>query len=472
MKILYAVSEAAPFAATGGLADVAGALPRAMRNRQQACRVVMPLYDTIAPQYRDRMELVAEFSVQLSWRRQLCTAYRLTEGGVIYYFLDCPYYFNRGRFYGEYDDGERFAFFSKAVLDMIEPVGFVPDVIHCNDWQTALVPVYLNLFYRDRDAYRGISTVFTIHNIQFQGKYGMAMADDVLGIPPYLQGVIEYDGSCNLMKAAIEQSDLVTTVSPTYAVELLDPWFSFGMDRLLRQNRYKLSGITNGIDQTLYNPASDKLIFANYSAQDLAGKKVCRRELQKTMGIQTGPEPVVAMVTRLTYQKGLDLVKYIFDEMMKLPISFVLLASGDWDYEQFFTDVQARYPGRVGVRIGFDAELSHKIYAGSDIFLMPSATEPCGLAQMIALRYGTLPVVRKTGGLKDTVTDVGDGGNGYTFLTYNAHDMLHAIQRAVTDHDDDPALWESRVKQALSLDFGWGSAAGEYIALYQKLAKA
>ncbi|MEG1773968.1 MAG: glycogen synthase, partial [Oscillospiraceae bacterium] len=408
------------------------------------------------------------FSVQLSWRRQPCTVYRLTEGGVIFYFLDSSYYFRRGRLYGEYDDGERFAFFSKAVLDMLEPIGFLPDVIHCNDWQTALIPPYLNLFYRDRAPYQHIRTLFTIHNVQFQGKYGMGLAEDVLGIPPYLQGVIEYDGCCNLMKAAIEQADLITTVSPTYAVELMDPWFSFGMDRLLRANRFKLSGITNGIDQKLYNPASDPAIYAPYSAQDLSGKKVCRRELQKAFGLAQDQHAVLSMVTRLTYQKGLDLVKYIFDELMELPISFVLLASGDWDYEQFFQEMQGKYPGRVGIKIGFDPVLSHKVYAGSDIFLMPSATEPCGLAQMIALRYGALPVVRKTGGLKDTVIDVGNGGTGYTFETYNAHDMLGAIKRAVADFQT-PASWEETICRALLQDFGWGNAAGEYVALYQKL---
>ena len=470
MKILFAVSEAVPFAATGGLADVAGALPRALRHRQQACRVVMPLYDTIPHEYRERMEYVAEITVGLSWRQQKSTIFRLTEDGVIYYFIDNPYYFYRGRFYGEYDDGERFAFFSKAVLDMIRVIGFVPDVIHCNDWQTALIPTYLNLFYRDNDMYRNISTVFTIHNIQFQGKYGMEMVEDVLGIPNYLQGVVEYDGCCNLMKAAIEQSDLITTVSPTYAVELLDPWFSFGMDRLLRNNRYKLTGITNGIDQKLYNPATDPLIGANYSADDLAGKRVCKNELQKSLGLETNSNPIIAMVTRLTYQKGLDLVKYIFDEMMQLPVSFALLASGDWDYEQFFSEMQARYPGRVGVKIGFDSKLSHRIYAGSDMFLMPSATEPCGLAQMIALRYGTVPIVRKTGGLKDTVMDVGDGGTGYTFITYNAHDMLHAIKRGLEDYSD-AERWQEIVKRGMGSDFGWGRAAGEYIALYQKLVK-
>ncbi len=469
MKILFAVSEAVPFAASGGLADVGGSLPRAIRNRGNACRMVMPLYDTIKSQHRDRMEFVAEFSVQLSWRRQSCTVYRLTEGGVVCYFLENDYYFGRGKLYGEFDDGERFAFFSKAVLDMLEPVGFLPDIIHCNDWQTALIPTYLNLFYRGREGYREIGTIFTIHNIQFQGKYGMDIVQDVLGIPASHQGVMEYDGCCNLMKAAVEQADLVTTVSPTYAVELMDPWFSYGMDRLLRDHRDKLSGITNGIDMSLYDPVKDPLLPARYSAQNPDDKKICRRELQKTMGIETNQNPVIAMVTRLTYQKGIDLVRYIFDEMMRLPVSFVLLGSGDWDYEQFFTDMQGRYPGKVGVSIGFTPDLSRRIYAGADLFLMPSATEPCGLAQMIAMRYGTLPIVRRTGGLRDTVTDAGDGGCGYTFETYNAHDMLGAIQRATDDYSDRER-WQSLVTRAMEQDFGWGRAAAEYISLYHRIA--
>ena len=415
------------------------------------------------------MEFVAEFSVQLSWRRQSCTAYRLTEGGVVYYFLDNSYYFQRGRLYGEFDDAERFAFFSKAVLDMLEPVGFVPDIIHCNDWQTALIPTYLNLFYRGREAYREISTVFTIHNIQFQGKYGMDIVQDVLGIPPSMQGAVEYDGCCNLMKGAIEQANLVTTVSPTYAVELMDPWFSYGMDRLLREHRDKLSGITNGIDVNLYDPVRDPLLPARYSAQDPDNKKVCRRELQKTMGIETNPNPVIAMVTRLTYQKGIDLVRYIFEELMQLPVSFVLLGSGDWDYEQFFLAMQGRYPGKVGVTIGFDAALSRRVYAGADLFLMPSATEPCGLAQMIAMRYGTVPIVRKTGGLRDTVIDVGDGGCGYTFETYNAHDMLGAIKRAVADYADGES-WRSLIVRGMEQDLSWGRAANEYLQLYRRIA--
>lgn len=468
MKILFAVSEAVPFAASGGLADVGGSLPRAIRNRGQACRVVMPLYASIDTARRDRMEYVTEFVVQLAWRQQPCTVYRLTEGNVVYYFLQNDYYFGRPAMYGEFDDAERFAFFSKAILDMLEPIDFVPDVIHCNDWQTALVPTYLNLFYRGSEIHKNIRTIFTIHNIQFQGKYDHSVTGDVLGIPPHLAGTVEYDGCCNLMKAAIEQCDLVTTVSPTYAVELMDPWFSYGMDRLLRGQRDKLSGIANGIDTTLYNPANDPVLSANYTVRAPGGKAVCRKELQKAMELEQNDHPVLAMVTRMTYQKGLDLVMYIFEELMKLPISFALLGSGDETYEHFFYEAQRRYPGRVGVRLGFSPDFSRRVYAGSDIFLMPSATEPCGLSQMIAMRYGTLPVVRRTGGLRDTVVDVGDGGCGFTFETYNAHDMLGAISRAVNAYQN-PDVWTPLTQQAMELDFSWGSAANQYLSLYQKL---
>ena len=468
MKILFVASEAVPFFATGGLADVAGSLPRVIRSRQQACRVVLPLYNTIKPEYRDKMEFVAEFAVPLAWRMQPCTVYRLTEGGVIHYFIESSYYFNRNRLYGEYDDAERFAFFSKAVLEMIQHIDFQPDIIHCNDWQTALVPTFLKIFYKNLEAYKNIKTVFTIHNVQFQGKYGMELCEDTLGIPAYAQGMVEYDSCCNFMKGAVENCDLVTTVSENYAVELMDPWFAHGMDRLLRQYRNKLSGVTNGIDTKRFNPAVDSKISAKFSERDMDGKAICRREMQKAMGIAADDRPIIAMVTRLTYQKGLDLVKYVFDDIMKLPVSFVLLASGDFDYERYFREAQNRYAGRVGVYIGFDPELSQRVYAGADIFLMPSVTEPCGLAQMIALRYGTTPIVRKTGGLSDTVMDVGDGGVGYTFQTYNAYDMLGAIERAVADFENKEG-WAENQKRGMEMDFGWGNAANKYIELYEKL---
>ena len=468
MKILYAASEAVPFSSSGGLGDVAGSLPKAIRNRHAACRVVTPLYDTVPAKLRSQMECIARFQVPLSWRIQDCAVYRLTYDGVVFYFLQNDYYFSRGRLYGEFDDGERFAFFSKAALEMLFHIDFKPDIIHCNDWQAAMIPAYLNLFYRGSAVHRPISTVFTIHNIQFQGKFSMDFAEDVLGVPEFQLGMVEYHGSCNLMKAAVEQSNLVTTVSPSYAVELLDPWYAFGLDRLLRENRQKFSGILNGIDTRLYNPASDPALYQNFSPADLGGKKVSKRELEKAAGLEQGDRPLIAMVTRLTRQKGIDLVRYAFDELIEMGCSFVLLGAGDEEHERFFAEAAGRYPGRVSTTVGFRPELSHRIYAGADLFLMPSLTEPCGLAQMIAMRYGTIPIVRKTGGLRDTVADAGDGGCGYTFESFNAHDMLGAVRRAVAGYEDREA-WDGLIRRAMSLDFGWGPAAEQYIRLYEKL---
>lgn len=467
MKILYAASEAVPFSSSGGLGDVAGSLPKAVQNCQAVCRVVTPLYDTIPGEFKNRMELVARFKVPLSWRIQDCAVYQTACDGVEFYFVQNDYYFGRGRLYGEYDDGERFAFFSKAVLEMLFHIDFQPDVIHCNDWQTAMVPVYLNAFYRGSALHRPISTVFTIHNVEFQGKFSMEFAGDVLGLAEFQYGMVEYHGDCNLMKAAIEQSNLVTTVSPSYSVELLEPWFAFGLDRLLRENRQKLSGILNGIDTRLYHPAADPALYQNYSPNDLSGKKVSKRELEKASGLEQG-RPLVAMVSRLTKQKGIDLVRYAFDEMIGLGCSFLLLGSGDGEYESFFAEAAARYPGRVSVTIGFRPELARRIYAGADLFLMPSLTEPCGLAQMVAMRYGTLPVVRRTGGLRDTVVDVGDGGCGFTFESFNAHDMLGAVRRGLALYENRDA-WEETVRRAMAQEFGWGPAAEEYVRLYKKL---
>lgn len=469
MKILYASSEALPFAASGGLAEVAGSLPKAIRNLGTACRVVLPLYSQIQQKYSERLEFVCEFTVHLAWRNQPCAIYRLTEGGVVHYFVKNDYYFFRERMYGDFDDGERFAFFSKAVLDMLEPIGFQPDVIHCNDWQTALIAPLLRLFYHCDSFFEKIRTVFTIHNVRFQGKYGMEFVSDVLGIPTHLAGAFEYDGCCNLMKTAIEQSDLITTVSPGYAVELLDPWYSFGMDRMLSKEREKLFGILNGLDTTLYDPETDPYIAKNFSAEKFTGKAACKKALLEEFSLPESKKPLIAMVTRMTDQKGLDLVSYIFDELMQRDINFIILGSGEQRYVDFFNEAQRRYPEKAGVYIGFNHELSHRIYAGSDIFLMPSATEPCGIAQMISMRYGTVPVVRLTGGLRDTVTDVGSDGCGYTFATYNAHDMLYAIDRALDDYSKKRG-WNQIAKRCMQEDFTWKGSAKKYVELYKRLA--
>lgn len=472
MNVLFCASEAAPFAASGGLGDVAGSLPRAIRNRKVACRVVMPLYGDMKQEYREKLTYITNFTVPVGWRNQYCGLFELTHNGVKYYFLDNEYYFKRTGLYGFYDDGERFAFFSRAILEMLFHVDFVPDVIHANDWQTALVPVYLNLYYRHLEQYRSIKTVFTIHNIQYQGKYGMEILEDVFGIPQSARSIVEQDGCVNLMKGAIETADRVTTVSPTYAGEILDPWYSHGLDSILRLREWKLSGILNGIDTDEYNPETDPQIYRHFSAEDPSGKAENKRALQERLDLpQTADIPLVGMVSRLVTHKGLDLVKYVMDELLSDSIQMVILGSGDWVYENFFREVQGRFPDKFRYCAGFVPELAQKIYAASDIFLMPSKSEPCGLSQMVACRYGAVPVVRETGGLKDSITDCGDGfGNGFTFKTYNANDMLCAIRRALGAYANQND-WPILVERALRSDFSWGRSANEYMRLYRELLK-
>ena len=470
MKILYAASEAQPFIASGGLADVAGALPKALCAMGEDCRVVLPLYGDINPDLRREMKYITHFNVPLSWRNQYCGLFESEMGGVKYYLLDNEYYFKRNGIYGFYDDAERFAFFSKAVLEMIHYIDFVPQVINCNDWQTAMVPVFLRAFYKDLERYRSIKTVFTIHNIQYQGKYGMEIASDLLGLPPAAVATLEYDGCVNMMKGAIEDCDMITTVSPSYAQEILDPWFAHGLDRELRGKQYKLTGILNGIDTVSYNPESDTAIFANYGPDDITPKAVNKAELQKLMGLEKDPDKfTVGLVSRLVGHKGLDLVKYIFDDIIGAGMSVVVLGSGDYIYESFFREMEHKYPGKVAVKIGFIPQLARRIYAGADAFLMPSKSEPCGLSQMVALRYGTIPVVRETGGLRDSIVDMGkEGGNGYTFQTYNAHDMMGALLRAKGLYENKP-LWKKAVVNALNCDFSWGRSAQEYLNVYNRV---
>ncbi|MBQ1949982.1 MAG: glycogen synthase GlgA [Clostridia bacterium] len=473
MKVLYVCSEALPFAASGGLADVAGSLPQAIRLRLVGCRIVLPLYDSIPQEMRENMRFVTSLSVPVAWRRQYCGVFEAKVNGVIYYLLDNQYYFKRQGMYGHYDDAERFAFFSRAVLEMLPCIGFKPDVIHANDWQSALVPLYYSLFYATREGFENIKTVFTIHNIQYQGKYGMELMEDVLGVPSDAWQLVEYDGCLNFMKAGIETADRVTTVSPTYAKEILDPWFSWGLDPILRAREWKLSGILNGIDTQGYNPDTDADVFENYTAETvLAGKAANKKALQERLHLPVRSDvPMIGMVTRLASHKGLDLVKYAADELLKKDVQLVILGSGEWVYENFFRELQKQYPEKFCYCVGFVPELARKIYAAADIFLMPSKSEPCGLAQMVACRYGTLPVVRETGGLKDSIHDCGDGeGFGFTFKTYNAGDMLAAVDRAlgVYENKQDLALLRAR---CMAEDFSWGRSANAYIRMYKALLK-
>ena len=473
MKVLYVASEALPFAASGGLADVAGSLPRAMRKRLVGCRVVMPLYESIPQEMRENMKFLTSLSVPVAWRRQYCGVFEAKVDGVIYYLLDNQYYFKRQGLYGHYDDAERFAFFSRAVLEMLPYLDFKPDVIHANDWQSALVPLFYSIFYANRDGYQGIKTVLTIHNIQYQGKYGMELIEDVLGIPSEHRSLVEYDGCVNFMKAGIECADRVTTVSPTYAQEILDPWFSWGLDPILNARSWKLMGILNGIDTDGYNPESDPNVFENFTVETLEeGKAANKKALQERLCLpQRADVPLIGMVTRLTSHKGLDLVKYIIDDLLQRDVQMVVLGSGEWVYENFFREIQNKYPEKFCYCVGFIPELARKIYAGVDIFLMPSKSEPCGLAQMVACRYGTLPVVRETGGLKDSIIDCGEeGGFGFTFKTYNADDMLAAIDRALGAYANKPDLALLR-QRCMTEDFTWGRSANTYIRMYKDMMK-
>ena len=467
MKVLFVTSEAVPFAMTGGLGDVSGALPRALCARGVDCRVVLPLYaDTPADLRRD-LRFVGSCTVPVAWRQQYCGLFTVKREGVTYYLLDNEQYFLRPGLYGYYDDAERFAFFARAVLEMLPLAGFEPDVIHCNDWQTALTPVYDRLFYAGQGSRR---TLMTIHNIQYQGQYSMDLLGDVFGIGWDDRHLVEYDGCVNLLKGGIECADRVSTVSPTYAGEIRNPFFSHGLHHILNDRAQKLSGILNGIDTAQYDPAADPALAAPFSADDTAGKAVCKAALQRQLGLQERPDvPLVGMVTRLVDHKGIDLVRDAFDRLMQRDLQLAVLGAGDWIYESFFDEMCPRFSGRFAFYKGFEPTLAHRIYAGADLFLMPSLSEPCGLAQMIALRYGALPVVRLTGGLADTVSDCGDGkGNGLTFASYYADDMLWAIDRGLAVYrqpDERAAL----VQRALRCDHGWDGPAAAYEQLYRSL---
>lgn len=466
MKILFATSESFPFAVSGGLGDVAYALPKALRKKKVGVRVVMPLYSKIPDHFRREMKFITSISVPVAWRSQYCGVFEATYDGVTYIFLDNEYYFKRNALYGEYDDAERFTFFSRAVLECIPVIDFKPDVIHCNDWQTALTPVYYKLMYANRPGYANIKTVLTIHNIQYQGQYGMELLEEIYGIPSWAAPMVENAGDSNMLKAGIECADKVTTVSPTYAREILDPWFSYNLDGILKNRSYKLSGIVNGIDTDVYNPETDEHIPAHFSADDLSGKAKCKAALQEELNLPVKPNtPIIAMVTRLAGHKGLELLKFVFDEIINRDVQFILLGSGEEEYETFFHQKSMQYPDKFAFRCGFIPALAHRIYAGADIFLMPSKQEPCGLAQMVSLRYATVPVVRQTGGLADTIKDAGDDGVGFTFKSYNAHDMSGAIYRALGCYYNKEE-WHKLMMRGIKADNSWDNSANKYIKLY------
>jgi starch synthase len=471
MNILYAASEALPFIASGGLADVAGSLPAALENAGQDARVVLPLYKDIKQEFKDKLRFVTNFQVSVGWRQQYCGVFEGKIGKTTYYLIDNEYYFGRDGIYGFYDDCERFAFFSRAILDMCANIDWTPQVINCNDWQTALTPVYLQIFYKHLPVFENIKTVFTIHNIQYQGKYGDEVLNEVMGIPAYYNSILMYDGCVNMMKGAFETADKITTVSPKYAKEILDPWYSHGLDRALNNKQYKLTGFLNGIDVDLYNPATDPLITKKFTASDLSGKAECKKALLSELGLAPGDEPLMGIVTRFVSHKGIDLIRTVFEDMVNDGYKFAILGSGDKMYEDFFREMAYRFPEKVSVTIGFVPSLSRRIYSSCDMFLMPSQSEPCGLAQMISLRYGTIPIVRQTGGLYDSITDAGDyehGGNGFTFCNYNAYDMLDATRRAKALYEDKEN-WKKLQIFAMSCDNSWAKSAELYQGLYREL---
>lgn len=476
MQVVFASAEAAPFVKTGGLGDVAGSLPRALVAAGADVIVMVPKYGTIASEYTDRMEHVADFYVSLGWRNEYCGLERLVIDGVTYLFIDNERYFKRDYPYGFFDDGERFAFFSKAVTESLQhlPEGFQCDVLHCNDWHTALAPVFLREFYQGLPLYERVKTVFSIHNIAFQGQYADTILNDILGmahIPNAARQLRCDERSINYMQGALDYSDAITTVSPSYAWEIQTPEYGEGLDGILRRRSNVLSGILNGIDTDAWNPATDPMIHANYSAADMSGKKACKAALQEELGLEVRDDrPLMVMVTRLTRQKGMDLVTYALDRILSGGVQVAVLGTGD--YEEPMRYFANKYPGTCAARITFDNALSHRMYAGADMFLMPSLFEPCGLSQMIAMRYGTLPVVRETGGLRDTVAPYNQftgEGTGFTFANFNGDEMGDAVFRGARLYWDDHAAWDHLVQNAMAADFSWVRSADEYMNLYHNL---
>lgn len=476
MQVVFASAEAAPFVKTGGLGDVAGSLPRALVAAGADVIVMVPKYGTIASEYTDRMEHVADFYVSLGWRNEYCGLERLVIDGVTYLFIDNERYFKRDYPYGFFDDGERFAFFSKAVTESLQhlPEGFQCDVLHCNDWHTALAPVFLREFYQGLPLYERVKTVFSIHNIAFQGQYADTILNDILGmahIPNAARQLRCDERSINYMQGALDYSDAITTVSPSYAWEIQTPEYGEGLDGILRRRSNVLSGILNGIDTDAWNPATDPMIHANYSAADMSGKKACKAALQEELGLEVRDDrPLMVMVTRLTRQKGMDLVTYALDRILSGGVQVAVLGTGD--YEEPMRYFANKYPGTCAARITFDNALSHRMYAGADMLLMPSLFEPCGLSQMIAMRYGTLPVVRETGGLRDTVAPYNQftgEGTGFTFANFNGDEMGDAVFRGARLYWDDHAAWDQLVQNAMAADFSWVRSADEYMNLYHNL---
>lgn len=473
-KILFVSSESAPFITTGGLGEVVGSLPKNLMEQDENIdvRIVLPLYEEVAARFKDRLEFVDTVFVDLGWRHQYCGIFTAKVDKVTYYFVDNEYYFKRADCYGHFDDGERFAFFGKAVLDILEPINFIPDVIHMHDWQSAITAIYLKTTYAHKEAFQNIKTVFTVHNIEYQGKYSMSILWDVFDIPYQYKHILEFDGGINLMKGAMMCCDIISTVSPTYANEIHDYRVSHGLDPIINMQTAKVRGILNGIDTESYNPATDEKVFVNYSAEEPSKKIDNKLQLQTIMNLPAQSDiPVIGVITRLVGHKGIDLITGAMNELVHLPVQFVILGSGERGYELSFESFQERFPEKIAIKIGFNNELARRIYAGADMLLMPSKSEPCGISQMIAARYGTVPLVRETGGLKDSIvpyeTD-GGKGIGFTFSDYTSDNIVEIINRAVAVYREK-GKWDELVKRVMGWDFSWGQSAKEYLKMYGEL---
>lgn len=476
MKILFVTSEANPFIKTGGLADVSFALPKALHEKGEDVRIIMPKYEDISGDFTSKMTQLATFGVSVGWRNQYCGLQYLTYDGIPVYFVDNEYYFKRHGCYGYFDDGERFSYFCRAVMESVKYMDdFYPDVIHCNDWQTGMVPLYLSEVYKDRPEFSKAKSIFTIHNLKYQGVFSRSVIQELLGIGEeyFSEDKIKFYDGISFMKAGIVYADKITTVSKTYAKEIQTAYYGEGLDGLIRQKSAKLVGITNGIDYSSNDPKKDKYIV-NYGLTTLKNKAVNKEMLQQLAGLPVNSDvPVIAMVTRLVKQKGLDLVTRVIEDILKMNVQLIVLGTGDNDYQDFFEYYASSYPAKIASFIQFNNAIASKVYAGSDILLMPSLFEPCGLSQMIAMAYGTLPLVRETGGLSDTVIPYNEftgDGNGFSFTNYNAHDMLNVIEYAVSCYQDKKT-WTKLVKNAMRTKFEWKTQADEYLKIYNEIVE-
>ena len=477
MKLFFAASEVAPFIKTGGLADVAGSLPNALAKLGHDVRVILPLYSAIPAMWRRQMTFLKSFHFPLSWRNAYCGLFSLEYQGLTYYFIDNEYYFQREGLYGQFDDGERFAYFSRAVVEVPIQLGWSPDIIHCNDWQTSLVPVYLLEARHREPLLMHTKSVFTIHNIEYQGQFDRNILGDVLGLDEsyFREDMLSYYGDVNLVKGAIYAADYITTVSPTYAKELQYAFYAHGLEGVIADNYHKFTGILNGIDMEHNNPATDPFLPAPYSAADPSGKAACKAALQEKLGLNVDPDvPIIACISRLVAHKGYELVTAAFPKILEHYVQFVVLGTGDWGIESFFRMAAQEYPGRVSANLMYSAELASQIYAGADLLLMPSISEPCGLSQMIAMRYGTVPIVRLTGGLKDSVPSYNPTtgtGLGFTFGSITPGDLLGAIDRGLEAYETDHPNWTALMKRGMTTDFSWDQSAAAYEKVYQQVMR-